>query len=109
MRHLTLLAFLSLFVGAAMADAGLAAVGELGRLNGQALACDEKAVVSQIKALMIRYSPKTRRYGEIFEEQSSAAFLAQGERECPATADFNSRVDEMAQRLPAVLPLGPPQ
>ena len=80
MNRLSLFALLTLLAGTAAAEpeAALAAIADLGRLNGQALACSQMAAAGQAKSLMIRHAPKTRRYGEAFEEATNAAFLAQG-------------------------------
>jgi len=88
---------------AADADAGLAAVQDLGRLNGQALACSQMATSSQAKALMIRHAPKTRRYGEVFEEATNSAFLTQGKDQdsCPQPAEFAGKLGELGARLQA--------
>ena len=88
--------------------AALAAIGDLGRLNGQALACSQMGSASQAKTLMIRHAPKTRRYGEVFEERTSEAFLAQGGdlTICPSAAEFSRRLDELSLRLQSLLPVG---
>lgn len=111
MKRLTLLVTLSLLFAAANADpeALPSAIRELGRVNGQALACGQMAVAGQAKALMIRHAPKTRRYGEIFEEETNAAFLAQSKDSdrCPPPDDFANRLEGLSKRLPAVLPSVP--
>jgi len=84
----------------------LATVAELGRLNGEALACGQSAISNQAKKLMIRHAPKTRRYGEVFEEQTNGAFLARGKDASCQTADaFSRRLDELATRLQQLLPV----
>ena len=112
MKRLSLLVTLSLFLAAAAADpeAAPSAIRELGQINGQALACGQMAVAGQAKALMIRHAPKTRRHGGIFEEETNTAFLAQGKDtdRCPPPEDFAIRLEELAKRLPAVLPGSPP-
>lgn len=50
----------------------------LGRINGQALACQHKEVAARVKAIMITRVPKTREFGELFENATTAAFLEQG-------------------------------
>ncbi len=110
MKRIALTAALCLLAGAAFAEAdaaaGLAAIQDLGRVNGQALACSEMAASGQAKALMIRHAPKTRRYGELFEEATNAAFLAQGKAQdvCPKPVEFSARLSELAGRLAATLP-----
>ena len=87
-------------------EAGLAALQELGRLNGQALACSQMGLSGKAKALMIKHSPKTRRYGEVFEEATNAAFLEQGKNadSCPSANDFAGRLSALSTRLQATLP-----
>lgn len=110
MKRIALSAALCLLAGATLADAdadaGLAAIQDLGRVNGQALACGEMASAGQAKSLMIRHAPKTRRYGEAFEEATNAAFLTQGKDQdgCPQPAAFAARLAELSGRLRAALP-----
>jgi len=112
MKRIALAAALCLLAGAALAEAaaaaGLAAIQDLGRVNGQALACSEMATAGQAKALMIKHAPKTRRYGEAFEEATNAAFLAQGKGQdgCPKSVEFAARLSELSGRLSATLPAG---
>ena len=110
MKRIALLAALVLSTAPVVADpeAGLAAIQDLGRVNGQALACSEMATAGQAKALMIKHAPKTRRYGEAFEEATNAAFLAQGKGQdgCPKPVEFSARLSELTGRLSATLPAG---
>lgn len=112
MKRLTLLAALSLLAGPATAtpDAGLAAITDVGQLNGQALACGEMAVAAEAKKLVIRHAPKTRRYGQLFEEETNAAFLSQGKGPdpCPTATAFSDRLGELAKRLQVLLPAAAP-
>ena len=87
-------------------EAGIATLQELGRLNGQALACSEMAFSKKAKALMILHAPKTRRYGEIFEEATNASFLNQGSTpdSCPTPDDFNARLSDLSHHLQTSLP-----
>lgn len=110
-RFALLLCFLSLAPFARAADsptdAGLVEVQALGNLNGQALACDYAETASRIKTVMIQHAPKSRRYGAIFEEATSKAFLDQTRKEkntCPDGPTLSGQVDDAAQRLLAVLP-----
>lgn len=57
-------------------EIGSAEVRTLEALNGQALSCRQFAAAGEAKALIIRYAPKTRRYGTLFETATNAAFLA---------------------------------
>lgn len=59
-------------------DSLTATVNSLGRLNGQALACDQKDLSGRIKAIMISRVPKTKELGVLFEQATTQAFLAQG-------------------------------
>jgi hypothetical protein len=109
MKRITLFAALALIVGPAVAaepDAGIAVIQDLGRVNGQALACSQMATSGQAKKLMIKHSPKTRRYGEVFEEATNAAYLEQGKDQdsCPKLTDFSARITEISGRLQATLP-----
>lgn len=87
-------------------DAGMAVLQNLGELNGQALACRQMAISGRAKSLTIKHSPKTRRYGEIFEAATSSAFLEQGKAlaACPTSTEFSRRITELAGRLQATLP-----
>ena len=110
-RSALLLCFLSLVLSARAADlstdAGLTETKSLGRINGQALACDYAETVSRIKTAMIQYAPKSRRYGAAFEEATSKAFLDQTRKEqttCPDGPTLSAQVDEATQRLQAAVP-----
>jgi protein SCO1/2 len=90
----------------ASGEAGLSAVRDLGRLNGLTLACGQKEAASWVRVLMLNHAPKTRAYGEAYEEGTQESFLAHGKgTSCPASAELNARLDEIAQRLKAVLPI----
>jgi microcompartment protein CcmK/EutM len=115
-RSAILLCFLSLALPAGAADssddAGMTVVSELGRLNGQALACSRAEAVAGIKALMIKLAPKSRRYGEAFESATNEGFLAQSREEqatCPDDAALAGQVDEVAKRLQTAFPVAVPQ
>jgi len=88
------------------ADAGLAVIQDIGRLNGQALACGQMAASGQAKTLMIKHAPKTRRYGEAFEEATNTGFLAQGKAldSCPSAAAVADQLTVLGARLRAALP-----
>ena len=127
MRHLTLLAFVLLIAGNAIAaDAGtgvgaaetpapalkpkapdpaavMVAVKEVGIVNGIALACGNKDAVARAKTLMIMRVPKTREYGEIFEQASNDSFLAQSVNKgaCPGRATLAVQLEAAARSLPA--------
>jgi protein SCO1/2 len=86
------------------ADPLHAAVTTLGTINGRALACGHTEVVSRAKAIVIARVAKTRELGEIFEQATSAAFLAQAPRkaECPSRAILAVELEVAAR------PLNPP-
>jgi hypothetical protein len=112
MKLISLLALLALFSLPAIGeepDTGLVALKELGQLNGQALACSQFAQSGKAKAMMIRHAPKTRRFGEVFEEATNASFLTQGSNpdSCPSADGFASRLGDLAVRLQAALPATP--
>lgn len=87
------------------AAAGLAAVRDLGRLNGEALACGSKDTAAWTRILMLNHAPKTRIYGEAYEEGTQEAFTAHGRgTPCPTSADAAVRLEAVTQRLQTVLP-----
>lgn len=86
-------------------DAGLSAVRDLGRLNGQTLACGQKESAAWVRILMLNHAPKTRAYGEAYEEGTNQSFIAHNRgTPCPAAAELAAKVDEITQRLKKVLP-----
>ena len=93
------------------ADKELAAVAELGRVNGTALACKRADLVAKAKAMMIARVPKTRRYGEAFEESTNAAFREQtaAASACPAAVVLSLRLEAADLRLGDVFPPPAPQ
>ena len=103
---------LLMWAGSARADASAtidadkltATVQALGRLNGQALACQHKEVGARIKSIMINRVPKTRPMGELFENATTAAFLAQGNEKaaCPPQVALTVELEAAAR------PLAPP-
>lgn len=87
-------------------EAGLAAVRDLGRLNGNALACGQKDTAAWVRVLMLNHAPKTRTYGEAYEEGTQETFAAHGRGEpCAAPAVLAARLDAVTQRLKAALPV----
>lgn len=103
---------LSATAGDSPIDAGLTEVRELGRLNGQALACSYTPLVSRVKAIMIQHAPKSRRYGEVFEAETNKAFLAQmknAQAVCEAATTLSNQAEVLAMRLQAVVPSAPPK
>jgi len=92
------------FAGAAIADTGLDAVKALGQLNGEALACQQMALVERIRMLIIYDAPKTREVGEAFEAATTERFLALGESKasCSDTKALAGRIEETSQALRAI-------
>ena len=81
-----------------------ATVEAIGHINGKALACGHSDVVSRAKAIVIARVAKTRNLGEIFEQTTNAAFLAQGlsKETCPQRAALTVQLEAAAR------PLSPP-
>ncbi|MDR2837857.1 MAG: hypothetical protein LBV49_04700 [Azonexus sp.] len=109
MKPVTPLLFLGLAACAASAANAIAddaaAIANLGRINGVALACEQPAIASRARYLMQSIAPKTRGNGEIFEQATSAAFLEQGkERECPGVAAFSSQLEAAERELRQIWP-----
>lgn len=108
-RLLPLICALMLALPAAADDSaarGVAEIGELGRLNGQALACAQNQAASRIKALMIDHAPKVRNVGTAFEEATNQAFLAQTQDPsgCQSGAILILQAEEVVKRLQAAFP-----
>ena len=78
MRQLiALILLVPLFALADAEAAALAAVRDLGAVNGQALACGHRATAARAKALMLDRAPRTYAYGEAFQDGTNTAFNAQ--------------------------------
>lgn len=82
----------------------LSGAAELGRVNGVALACNYPDLVTKARAMMILRAPKTRRFGEAYEQASSAAFNEQGASgaACPEAVVLNLRLEMADLRLKEV-------
>lgn len=92
------------------AENELAAVAELGRVNGTALACNRADLVAKAKALMIARVPKARRYGAAFEDATDAAFREQtASPACPVDVILSLRLEAADLRLGNVFPPPAPQ
>lgn len=91
-------------------EAGLAAVRQLGTLNGQALACADKATAARARALMLIHAPKTQRFGTTYEEATQEGYLAQTRAAdgCPDVKALAGRVEDLAETLGKTLPAAPP-
>ena len=84
------------------ADEGTTAVEAIGRLNGIALACQQPALVARARNAVITIAPKTRGYGEVFENATNAAYLEQGKgAACPDTGTLASNMAAAEKRLQA--------
>ena len=82
------------------ADAGTAAVEAIGRLNGIALACQQPALVARARNAVITTAPKTRGYGELFENATNAAYLEQGKgATCPDVATLANDLATAEKRM----------
>lgn len=79
----------------------LAGVAELGRVNGTALACGYAELPPKAKAMMLLRAPKTRRFGEAYENASSEAFRAQtgGNQPCPEQVMLALRLEAADLKL----------
>ncbi len=86
-------------------EAGLAALAELGVANGTALACRQSDNAGRIKRLVIELAPKTRAWGERFEQATNDGFLAvhQPGAACPAAEAVEADVDRIEARLRGLL------
>jgi len=93
-----LLAFLS---APAFADPGLDAIRTLGRLNGEALACGQMALVDRIRITVVHGAPKTREVGETFEAATSERFLALGKDKsaCPDGRKLSDLIESAIQAM----------
>ncbi|MEN6584568.1 MAG: SCO family protein [Sulfuricella sp.] len=104
---------LSAHAADAPADAGMAEVRGLGRLNGVALACSYHEVAAHIKLIVIQRAPIARRYGDAFELTTREAYLDKIKKDqeaCPDIAVITSQVEELATHLQAaVVPEAPKQ
>ena len=83
----------------------LAAIGELGKLNGIALACGKTALTTRLRDIIVTVAPKSREIGETYEQASNAAFLAQGRGQaCPDGRTLAKRIEAAEARLKAAYP-----
>ena len=99
----TLAAALTLSSPATFAgDAGTTAIEALGKVNGIALACQQPALVSRARNAVITIAPKTRGFGEVFENATNAAYLEQGQGgTCPDAAALASNIAAAEKRMQA--------
>jgi len=91
------------FAGSALADAGLDAVKALGQLNGEALDCQQMALVDRIRNRIVNEAPKTREVGEAFEAATTERFLAMGSdlSTCTDARLMAERIEQATQTMRA--------
>ena len=96
---------------AADAEAGLAAVTDLGGVNGTALACSDMKSAARARELMLAHAPKTPRFGAAYEESTNAAFNAQtgSGKPCADPVERTAQLNQLALRLAETLPIAPKQ
>lgn len=84
---------------------GAAEVRALGRLNGEALACKQMALVDRIRIGIVHEAPKTREIGEIFETATSERFLEMGQTQaaCPDGRALSQQIEDGIQAMRAAL------
>jgi hypothetical protein len=77
------------------------AVKALGRLNGEALACKQMALVDRIRTRIIYEAPKTREIGETFEAATSARYLEMGASQaaCQDSRAIAEQIETATQAL----------
>lgn len=90
-----LLLAMPLMAQAQTAMSGEAAVRTLGRLNGEALACKQMALVDRIRIGIVHEAPKTREIGEIFEAATTERFLEMGQSQtaCPDGRNLSQQIE----------------
>ncbi len=87
------------------AQDGQAAIEALGRVNGQALACNQPAIGSRARNALVTGAPRSREVGEAFEAATSAAFLEQGRGSaCPDAVTLSQDLAAAEARLRAAFP-----
>lgn len=110
MKNRALCLLLASFLAAPAAHAastGVAAIEQLGKLNGLALACREQGVATRAKELMLARAPRTAEYGTAYEQATQDGFMAQvkSQADCPApdalVQRFESIAKEVREKLPA--------
>ena len=100
------LSLLALTHSSHAADEGTAAVSALGELNGIALACKQPALVTRARNIIVTTAPKTREFGEIFENATNTSFLEQGKGKaaCPDSATLVGQINAAEKRLQSAFP-----
>ncbi|MBV2093750.1 MAG: hypothetical protein AB2731_19775 [Candidatus Thiodiazotropha sp.] len=84
----------------------LAAISDLGRLNGIALHCKALGETQRMKRVLVATLPKRRQLGELFDYETNRSFMAFIERDeaCPSPQSLTLQVDEALQRLQSLYP-----
>ena len=102
-KSLPLLALLLTFASVTHADetALRQAIGELGTLNGIALACKQNALTARMREIMVDTVPKERNIGEVFEQATHASFLDFGSsgKVCPDGKSLAGDIDLAREKL----------
>jgi hypothetical protein len=77
------------------------AIGELGALNGIALACKQNALTARMREIMVDTVPKEREIGEVFEQATHVSFLDFGNsgKVCPDGKTLASDIDLAREKL----------
>ncbi|WP_412478589.1 hypothetical protein [Azonexus sp. IMCC34839] len=86
------------------ADEATQAVEAIGKINGIALACQQPALSSRARNAVQTGAPKTRAYGEAFENATNAAFLAQGKGVCPSANELSAQLGAAESALSKAFP-----
>lgn len=87
-------------------DQQLAAIRELGNLNGIALHCGRLVETQRIKRELVPALPKRRQLGELFDYETNSSFLAAIDKKsaCPSQQELDDQITEALVRLHAVYP-----
>lgn len=88
----------------AVNDEQLAAISELGSLNGIALHCKGLAHTQRIKRGLVASLPKRRQLGELFDYETNKSFMAfiENNEACPSPQTLAHQVDTALHRLELV-------
>lgn len=95
-----------LATGASLAEGDLtpalrSSIDALGRLNGQALACQQMVLSTRLRNILIYQAPKERSIGEAFEQATQEAYLAQGQvdKACPDSKTLAAQIETATLEL----------
>jgi hypothetical protein len=99
-----LLCLLGQTTAQAASDEQLAAIRELGRLNGIALQCNALPETQRMKRALVANLPKRRQLGELFDYETNQSFMAfiQTQASCPDPQSLSRQVDEQLIQLETV-------